>query len=105
MWIIKVTELGYGKSISKYFLDEICYKKHDPTSQCLFLFFYEKSWTTCFFLLMYKILKMGIVKEMMTYSFSNLCGIAGYHYSLSKSSFMEESKVTELSLFSSNSFN
>lgn len=54
---------------------------------------------------MYKILKMGIVKEMMTYSFSNLCGIAGYHYSLSKSSFMEESKVTELSLFSSNSFN
>lgn len=57
-----------------------------------------------FFLLMYKILKVGIVKEMVTYSFCNLCGIAGYHYSLSKSSFMEESKVTELCLFSSNSF-
>lgn len=63
MWIIKVTELGYGKSISKYFLDETCYKKHDPTSQCLFLFFYEKILNNLFFfLLMYKILKMGIVK-------------------------------------------
>ena len=73
--------------------------------QQVFFFFYEKSWTTFFFLLIYKILKVGIVKEMVTYSFCNLCGIAGYHYSLSKSSFVEESKVTELCLFSSNSFN